>query len=258
MKHLRKAALVFSLAGDGGGIVFGRADRQRIGAYVASGQQFLVVDSENSDETISLFEDPGAELVMPVYVFWFCPPKHAPDRNGDGEFDNVLGHALTYRAAIETIVDQGSDVSGTWSPHGYTAAWNPGSGVYEEFLIDYDDSTVWKFIESEGNTASILGWETSLAGDNSGLAISGAGQWLVGNNATTNSTRLDLMAKDLGKDLTGEACLEKYAEVWESANAVTSDNAVTSGTMSVAAVKPFLVLGAGVALSTIFSSVHAF
>ena len=157
-----------------------RASRERIGEYVATGQQFLVVDSA-ADETILLYEDPDAEVLTVDRVYWFCPPQHAFDSNGDGQYDNVVAHALTFReTGFDEQIEQGGSVSGKWSPEGYTAAWSK-SGVYEEFLFDYDDTTVHKFMELEGSFASIIGWETSLGGGTNGVGISGAGEWFTGN-----------------------------------------------------------------------------
>jgi len=110
----------------------------------------------------------------------------------------------------------GASISGQWTPHGYTAGWSM-MGVYDEFLFDYDDTTVQKLVELEGNFSSIVGWETSLAGGKGGVAISGAGEWFVGN-ATSSHVMLQKMSEYLGKELTGDACNEKYREVWREAN----------------------------------------
>ena len=205
------ASLVFLM----GPIGICRASRERIAEYVATGQQFLVVDSA-VDETILLYEDPDAEMLTIDRVYWFCPPEHGVDSNGDGQYDSVVAHALTFRVTdFDEQIEQGGSVSGAWTPEGYTAAWSK-SGVYEEYLIDYDDTTVHKFMELEGSFASIIGWETSLAGRTNGVSISGAGEWFTGN--ATDNPHLQAMAMVLGNELTGEACNEKYREVWTEAN----------------------------------------
>jgi hypothetical protein len=43
--------------------------RERISQYVQEGQQFLVLDPPNIDETILFYEDPNAEIVTPTYVY---------------------------------------------------------------------------------------------------------------------------------------------------------------------------------------------
>jgi len=220
---LANAAFLFLITGQ---FTLCQGSRERIGEYVATGQQFLVVDPD-VDETIILYEDPDAKPVPLTRVYWFCPSKHAPDRNEDGQYDNVVSHALTFRPEGEfnDIIAEGASVSGSWTPHGYVAAWGKG-GTYDEFLVDYDDRTMHKFIETEANSASIAGWELSDAGDTSGLVISGVGEWI----SDTTDARLVKLSEALGAELTGENCNAKYAEVWKAANPKKSKTSAGAAT----------------------------
>ena len=235
-----------------GPIVLCRASRERIGGYVATGQQFLVVDSAVDETTESiLYEDPDADVITVDRVYWVCPPQHAFDSNGDGQYDNVVAHALIFRVTgLDEKIEQGASISGKWSPHGYTAAWSK-SGVYEEYLFDFDDTTVHKFVDLEGSFASILGWETSLAGGTNGAAVSGVGEWFTGN--ATDNPRLQAMSMALGKELTGEACNERYREVWTEANK-RSDS--TSGAVKISFASALVgpVLSLAVVAMHMFSS----
>ena len=216
-----------------------QASRLRIRDYVGAGQQFLVMDPL-IDETVALYEDPSADMVLLKHIFWFCSPQHAPDQNGDGEFDNVLGHALTFRfeETVEEQMEDGASIHGSWSPHGYVATWTGDS--YDEKLIDYDDHTVIQLSDiltagnrTEGgetistlsrntrpNMATITGFESSGAVDTGGVVLAGSGEWI----SDTTDPRLVAMAHALGRELTPQSCAEQYEQVWEQSHSEMSSS----------------------------------
>mmetsp|Transcript_18034 Transcript_18034/g.20844 ORF Transcript_18034/g.20844 Transcript_18034/m.20844 type:complete len:111 (-) Transcript_18034:153-485(-) len=63
--------------------------RDRISRYVDAGQMFLVQDPE---EILVLLEKPNAPIKPGGNVQWFCTPRHGPDKNGNGHYDNVVSH----------------------------------------------------------------------------------------------------------------------------------------------------------------------
>ena len=72
--------------------------RERISRYVEAGQMFSIQDP---DEVAVLLETPHAPDTPGGNVKWFCTPTYAPDTNGDGYYDNVVGHMLTFRPPKE-------------------------------------------------------------------------------------------------------------------------------------------------------------
>lgn len=232
-------------------ITFAQASRARIRDYVANGQQFLIMDPL-IDETVALYEDPHADTVLLKHIFWFCSPRHAPDQNGDGDYDSVLGHTLTFRfeETVEEQMKDGASLHGSWSPHGYVATWT--GDTYDEKLIDYDDYTVIQIsdvrtggngTEEDGglsnvsrttrpNMAAITGFETSSAADIGGVVLTGSGEWV----SDVIDPRLVALAQALGKDLTPQTCTETYEEVWEKSHleAMSSGSPRASGSSAVA------------------------
>ena len=235
-----------------GQLVLVSATRDRIGHYVAEGQQFLIEDP-SVDVRIALYENPDAEPVILSRIFWFCPPEHAPDTNGDGEYDHVVSHALTYRPSntVEGQIGQGASVSGSWTPHGYVAAWSKDGATYDETIVDYDDTTIHKLMEVDDNVASVLAWESSAAGGSNGVVAAGAAEWVT----DTSDPRLVAMSKSLGMDLTGDTCREQYAKVWKETNskkATAPDPAFVAGVI----LSTIGIVALVVAIAVIFS-VHS-
>ena len=194
------------------GIIIGCCEgtRSRISQYIVDGQLFLVGGG------VLLFENPASgashydDLVM-----WFCPPAYEPDLNGDGKWDNVVGHGLLF------IPDDGLEgsessapgsVSGTWVAKGYTAAWSPIDGRYDEKIIDVGvgRSSTSTVMDIGDNQASFVVYEPS-SGQADGYIVSGEGVWTFN---TTGTPGVEKMATALGKELTAENCKAKYAEVW--------------------------------------------
>ena len=80
--------------------------RERISRYVEAGQMFSIQDP---DEVAVLLEKPHAPDTPGGNVKWFCTPTYTPDTNGDGYYDNVVGHMLTFRPPkeMEALNQQG-------------------------------------------------------------------------------------------------------------------------------------------------------
>ena len=193
--------------------------RERISKYVQEKQMFWITDSANK-QGVMLREDPEAadqtnffessSKGRYVHVKWFCTPKHAPDANGDGIFDNLVAHSVSFMSA-DYDEETKTATARKWDPQGYTASWFEEGGYYNEVQVDFDDSTVFHF-----NGPSILAYESSTAGSTGGLVVSGEGEWIF----DTNHPILQAFAKEVGSELTPEACHDKYAEVWNANNKV--------------------------------------
>ena len=80
--------------------------RERISRYVEEGQMFMIQDP---GEIAILLEKPNNPMKPAGNVKWLCTPNHAPDNNGDGVHDSVVGHMLLYRPpkAVESLDQQG-------------------------------------------------------------------------------------------------------------------------------------------------------
>lgn len=151
--------------------------RERISRYTQEKQMFFIIDGEG-DPVPYLFEDPTMEAGEPTLVQWLCAPVHAPDTNGDGMYDSLVAHAVTFvpHSTFKAAKDSGAPVAGHFATHGYSANWNEAGGYYDEVIVDYDDSSVEQI---RGSAVSI--YETSLAGGSrgysGGFTASGAGEW---------------------------------------------------------------------------------
>jgi hypothetical protein len=176
--------------------------RERISRYINEGQMMVV------PKGVGLYEDPEKDSIRFNQIFWFCRPTYEPDENGDGQWDNVVGHAVSFFPSMDQFTTVGASIVGQWNPHGYSAAWSAETNAYEEFIVDYDDRTVMKLTEY-----SYLGYEFSLPGGTGGFVTSGDAVWAF--DATGDPT-LGAMQEALGKNLTGENCEAKYEEVWKA------------------------------------------
>ena len=107
--------------------------RERISKYVSEGQMFWIWDSVDSFPVI--YEDPAVE---PTYdnqrIFWLCSPAHAPDANQDGNYDHLVSRVVSKQIS--------PNPTGNWETHGYTGAWSEVSRYYDEYIVDFDDTTV--------------------------------------------------------------------------------------------------------------------
>ena len=83
--------------------------------------------------------------------------------------------------------------------HGYTASWNDEESVYDETVVDFDDTSIFHFKGSSFN-----GYETSPADGKGGVVISGVGEWTW----DVSHPLLQEMAANLGKNLTSTSCAE--------------------------------------------------
>ena len=110
-------------------------------------------------------------------------------------------------------LENGATGTGKFMSNGYTASWSSESTYYDEYMVDFDDTTVWHW---KGN--SFNGYETSPAGGKGGVVIAGDGEWTF----DTSHPLLKEIANEMGVDeLTAESCNEKYAEVWYANNKVS-------------------------------------
>jgi len=127
--------------------------RERISKYVQEKQMFWITDSANK-QGVMLREDPEAadetnffessSKGRYVHVKWFCTPKHAPDSNGDGMYDNLVAHSVSFMSA-DYNEETKTATARKWNPQGYTASWFEGGGYYNEVQVDFDGATVFHF-----------------------------------------------------------------------------------------------------------------
>ena len=89
-----------------GGAAAASPARERISRYVEEGQMFVI---QHPDEVTILLGKPNNPITPGGNVKWLCTPNHAPDNNGDGVHDSVVGHMLLYRPpkAVESLDQQG-------------------------------------------------------------------------------------------------------------------------------------------------------
>jgi len=164
---------------------------------------------DNPDRNVSHYDN---------LVVWFCPPAYAPDLNGDGMYDNVVGHGLLFVPSDGLEGNETSapgSASGAWIAKGYTVAWSPTDGRYDETIMDVGvgRSSSSSVMDIGDNQASFVVREPSTD-QIDGYILSGEGTWTFN---TTGTPALESMAVALGKELTTSTCEEKYAEVWRSA-----------------------------------------
>lgn len=187
--------------------------RQRISQYALEKQMWFIMDAEK-DPVPWLYEDPSKEPLYPNLLQWVCAPTHAPDFNGDGMYDSLVAHAVSFipPKTSEGANNRGATFNGQYMTHGYSASWSDETGYYDEYIVDYDDTSVEHI---KGTSVTI--YETSPAGGRGGFTASGEGEWaFVGDD----HPMLQMLADALGVDrdgLTPELCAEKYAEVWTAA-----------------------------------------
>ena len=188
--------------------------RERISRYTQEKQMFFVIDGDG-DPMPFLYEDPDSEPKYFTVIQWLCAPVHAPDINGDGMFDSLVAHVVSFLpdSDIDEAKDSGATVAGSHMTHGYSANWNDAGGYYDEVIADYDDSSVENIRGS-----AVTFYETSPAGGRGGFTGSGAGVWTFD---ASHPLVEKYLAGSLGvgsDELTPELCAETYAEVWSEAN----------------------------------------
>jgi len=213
--------------------------RDRIERYVAAGQMFLIQDPNKINV---LLEKPNAPITPSGNVKWFCTPQKILewDENSDYDktYDNVVSHMLTFRPAQEVadLQQQGGEMKGTWETGGFTTAWENDSDA--GYMVAYGDLRIATLIEirrGEYNQNTTSSWfsnvvylEPSTPKDTSGMIASAVVEWTL----DAADPRLVEMAKDLGKELTGETCEEKYAEVWNSVKNSSTTSSKSSSVMT--------------------------
>ena len=89
-----------------GGAAAASPARERISRYVEEGQMFVI---QHPDEVTILLGKPNNPITPGGNVKWLCTPNYAPDNNGDGLHDNVVGHMVVYRPPkeVEGLQQQG-------------------------------------------------------------------------------------------------------------------------------------------------------
>ena len=211
------------------------SSRERISEYTVQKQMFFITDS-SVDPAPLLYEGPESNPLLLNNIKWMCAPTHAPDANGDGLFDSLVAHGLTYRPSeqVVNLEREGATIKGAWSSHGYSASWSDVAGYYDEYFVDFDDTTVWHFKGSSFNA-----WETYPPGRGGGLVSAGAGEWTF----NTSHPKIVAMVEALGEagmNLTSESCAEIYASVWTTANA--KGDSTSAGTSTTGIKVVFLLL----------------
>merc|ERR1711865_689623 len=81
--------------------------------------------------------------------------------------------------------------------------------------------------------SSVVYMEPSTSTETSGLTAATEVEWTF--NATSNPKLVE-MAEELGKELTGTTCEEKYAEVWTALKSTTSSSSSTSSSSTTLAI----------------------
>ena len=138
-------------------------------------------------------------------------------------------------------------MKGSWSVGGFTSAWandhyneymvmysNPLIGQMTEIIMD-DDNDTEEDADNTTNAASsswfssVVWMEPSISTEISGLTASTEVEWTFN---TTSDPKLVKMAEDLGKELTGTTCEEKYAEVWTALKSTTSSSSTSTSSSS--------------------------
>ena len=182
--------------------------RERITNYVNEGQMFFIMNG-----VPALYEDPSSDPMFVTYLQWFCAPTHAPpDANGDGMYDSLVSRVVSYVPGSTSTLknEKGAGATqGKFSTHGYTASWSKVADYYDEYMVDFDDTTVWHW---KGN--SFNGYETSPPGGKGGCVFAGEGLWTF----DTDHPIIQEMANELGVELTAKSCKDTYAETWYTNN----------------------------------------
>ena len=130
-------------------------------------------------------------------------------------------------------------MKGSWNVGGFTSAW--ANDHYKEYMVSYSNQLIGQLTEiiMDDNTedadnttnaasswfSSVVWMEPSISTEISGLTASTEVEWTFN---TTSDPKLVKMAEDLGKELTGTTCEEKYAEVWTALKNTTSSSSTTS------------------------------
>ena len=135
-----------------------------------------------------------------------------------------------------------TESKGSWHPGGFTTSW--ANDHYNEYLVSYGNQRIGQFTEllrddddDDNNTTTASSWfssyvhlEFSTPTDTHGFTASTVLEWSF--NATSDP-RLIEMAENLGKELTGTTCDEKYAEVWSALKNTTLNSSSSSSSSPV-------------------------
>ena len=140
------------------------ASRKRVSTHVKEGQSFFILDG-----VPTLYEDPTKAPVIITFVYWLCQPTTAPGLNGDGMYDSIAAHVNGWRPPSLTDAAKSAGATGVgnsegFTTHGYTASWVKEGGYYNEFLVDFGDTTV-----AQINGDMFVAYETSPPGTTGGL-----------------------------------------------------------------------------------------
>ena len=157
-------------------------------------------------------------------------------------------------------------MKGSWSAGGFTSAW--ANDHYNEYMVMYSNPLIGQMTEiimdddteeDADNTtnaassswfSSVVWMEPSISTEISGLTASTEVEWTFN---TTSDPKLVEMAKDLGKELTGTTCEEKYAEVWTALKNTTSSSSSPVSTSERGRIATTLTI----MISTIVSSLYS-
>merc|ERR1712028_202023 len=93
------------------------------------------------------------------------------------------------------------------------------------------DNTTNAAAASSSWFSSVVYMEPSTPAETSGLTAATEVEWTF--NATSNPKLVE-MAEELGKELTGTTCEEKYAEVWTALKSTTSSSSTSSSSSTLA------------------------
>ena len=177
--------------------------RCRMDSYLTSQHQFFVVDP-SIDGTMKLTADPDEDAFELSKVYWFCPPQHAPDTNGDGEFDSIVSHVVQYCNRTKT-----------WYPMGYSAVWT--GNMYDENMDSYKTGAPTKLFAEDSTTGltPIGSFEPpTSANDFNGATVAGSGKWILDESDEVLDALADAAA-DAGFELTANGCTSLYRQVYK-------------------------------------------
>jgi len=139
------------------------ASRKRVSTHVKEGQRFFILDG-----VPILYEDPSKAPVTVTGVYWLCQPITDPGLNGDGIYVSVVAHVNGWRAPSFTDAAKSAGATGIGSDgfttHGDTASWLEEGGYYNEFVVDFGDTTIYQI---KGDL--FVAYETSPPGTTGGL-----------------------------------------------------------------------------------------
>ena len=130
-------------------------------------------------------------------------------------YDSLVSHVVSWTPDADAYTHSGEDGK-EWTTQGYTASWSGEAGYYDEYVVDFDATSVWHIKGSSFN-----GYEPSPAGGKSGMVSAGAGEWTFDINHSLLQDMRDAMGLEEG--LSWEVCGERYADVWAENNVGPDD-----------------------------------